>query len=210
MNTRVCLLSHLASHHLRHAFVKVPTRHFLRLTPHVVVYDAHVRTVGDALVRLKALVGEISEQARLARAPLPDEHQLRPCDSLRSADNRLVVRLRKCAPASCLLLQHVGTLFCGCTALAASSVVQEDEEKQHCSGCNTNYLCSYCGVRWGGKRGGRRCGRSGGRRGGRGRGRDGSAMNNLFGWWKLKHGDLKSFYLERVALGTIGTEKCYQ
>ena len=118
MNTRVCLLSHLASHHLRHAFVKVPTRHFLRLTPHVVVYDAHVRTVGDALVRLEALVGEISEQARLARTPLPDEHQLRPCDSLRSAENRLVVRLHKCAPASCLLSQHVGTLFCGCTALA--------------------------------------------------------------------------------------------
>jgi hypothetical protein len=36
-------------------------------------------------------------------------------------------------------------------------------------------------------------------------------MNNLFGWWKLKHGaELKSFHFERVALGAIQAKKRYQ
>jgi hypothetical protein len=68
------LFSYLASHHLRQTFIKIPARHFFRLAPRAVVYDAHIRPVGDGLVRVESLVGEIPEQARFPRTPLPNKH----------------------------------------------------------------------------------------------------------------------------------------
>jgi hypothetical protein len=154
--------SHHAPHHLRHAFVEVPARHLLCLVPHAVAHNAHVRAVGDSLVSLEALVGEVPEEARFPRAPLPYEHQLRPWDSLRPAEHRLVVRVHQFVHTNGQQ-RHLRLLclFRGRIVAANLSAVQEAEDKQHHSECSSSH---FEADEWSGRGGGRRGGR---RRGGR-------------------------------------------
>jgi hypothetical protein len=86
---------------------------------------------------LEALVGEVPEEARLARAPLPDEHQLRLlCDGLRPIEHRLVVRAHHFVHTSsqqrhllilCLLR---GRIVATCTASPAVET-PKNKEQQH-------------------------------------------------------------------------------
>jgi hypothetical protein len=124
------LFPHLAPYHLRQTFVKIAAWHFLYFPPRAVVYDAHIRPVGDGLVRVESLVGEVPEQARFPRTSLPNEHQLCPSDSLCPADYRLVVCAHYFIHISCQQ-RHVSTL---CvvrmrTAAAADSLAVHQAEE---------------------------------------------------------------------------------